>query len=142
GVAARAADADHLDDRPRYLTVDYFEHVVVSLPLLLTSKIALKPLPHTPQHGPHRAALARKLAVMQLRRPFKQQSHRGCIARRPHDIGESAGIARHADPHRHVENLFTELTMPRITAEPPVSTTPLDSSSSNPDSRSTCWTSE
>jgi hypothetical protein len=33
-------------------------------------------------------------------------------------------------------------TMPCITAEPPVSTTPLDSSSSKPDSRSTCCTSE
>ena len=32
--------------------------------------------------------------------------------------------------------------MPCITAEPPVSTTPLESSSSNPDSRSTCCTSE
>jgi hypothetical protein len=33
GVAAGAADADHLDHRPGYLTVYDFEHVVISLPL-------------------------------------------------------------------------------------------------------------
>src|SRR3954470_16523413 len=77
--------------------------------LLLTSKVALKPLPHAPQNGPHRAALARKLSVMQLRRALQEKPDGDRIARRAYDVGEAARIARDADPPRHVADLFAQL---------------------------------
>src|SRR4051812_22726280 len=77
--------------------------------LLLTSKIALKPLPHAPQDGSHRAALVRKLSVMQLRCSFEEEADGRGIARRAHDVRQPARVARHSDPYRHMEDLLAEL---------------------------------
>src|SRR3954447_13648698 len=67
--------------------------VVVSLPVVTLQKplkIALKPLPHPPEHGLDRPALARKLSVLHLRRPFEQKPDRGGVARRAHHVCEAA----------------------------------------------------
>ena len=54
---------------------------------------------------------------------------------------EEARAVALADRDR-IEEAVAGAHMVFITAEPPVSTSPLDNSSSNPDSRSTCCTSE
>src|SRR5436190_1551938 len=65
--------------------------VVVSLPVVTLQKplkIALKPLPHPPEHGLDRPALARKLSVLHLRRQREQ-----LLGARLDHLGE--GLARH-----------------------------------------------
>src|SRR5262245_7258564 len=72
-------------------------------------KVSLKPLPHAPEHGLERAALARKLSVLHLRHTLEQKPHRGGVARRAHDFGEAALVARQAQAHGHVEDLLAQL---------------------------------
>src|SRR2546422_6233686 len=76
------------------------------LPALL--KIALKPFAHPSKHLSERAALPRDQAALRLHYAFEQQADAGGIARAADHIRERARVARDAQPHRHVENLFAE----------------------------------
>src|SRR3954470_24918445 len=72
-------------------------------------EIALKPLPHPTENGFYRAALARKLSVLNLRNTLEQKSDRGGIARGAHHVGEPALILRQAQAYGHMEDLLAEL---------------------------------
>src|SRR4026207_1337618 len=71
-------------------------------------EIALKPLPHAPEHGRERPALARKLSVLHLRGTFEKKPDRGGVARRARHVSEAALIPRQTQPHGHVEDLLAE----------------------------------
>src|SRR3954447_22780750 len=93
--------------------------VVVSLPVVALQKplvtlqellkIALKPLPHPPEHGLERPALTRKLSMLHLRCALEEKPDGGGVARRARHVGEPPLVARQPQAHRHMEDLLAQL---------------------------------
>ncbi len=80
---------------------------------LLTSEIAGKPVFHPVDHiGESPALQPGTLMSHKLVFPHQQQAYAGGEARIAHHLRQTAHILRHAQTHRHVENLFGQLNHP------------------------------